>query len=363
MRRSFGGAAFGLVFVVGCASPESGLDAVTGVAGDVGETGSAPETGGAGENPGEAPIHTHPPAKSKPAHVVGGFAIDLPAETLSPGEERGACYIFPLEIEGPSRVVGGGKLTVGAGLHHGNIVTRPKTGEGFRPCPKGDSAGALGGEVTAVFEGGAVLFGSSTQIAGEEWQRFPDGMGFSVKEGQEVVAHMHYLNTSGEAFEVAPHYEWFTVDEGSVEHLVAPFAWALRGWQIPPKSDFTATGSCKMMGPMHLVHALPHMHRMGHALRAELRGGPFDGARFLDSKGYDPESGVMVEYDPSLDLSIADGFDFSCEWHNTLDKTLVEGVGDDEMCVLFGYAYPIENAYSAVSTGGDSCLLVAPNTP
>src|SRR5262245_11743026 len=77
----------------------------------------------------------HPPLSRPPANVVGGFKIDLPPLTLMPGEEREPCYIFPLKIQGPSRLVGGGSLTVGPGMHHGNITTHPKTGEGIRECP------------------------------------------------------------------------------------------------------------------------------------------------------------------------------------------------------------------------------------
>jgi hypothetical protein len=313
--------------------------------------------GGAGGAPGLG-FETRPPKKSKPAHVVGGFTIEVPALTLSPGEESHPCYIFPLEIEGPSRVVGGARLTVGPGMHHGNIVTQPKTGEGIRPCPDG-SGGLFGGEASAVFDGGAVLFGSSTQIQGEEWQRFPDGMGYPVKDGFEIVAHMHYLNPTSAPIEVAPRYEWFTVDEEKVDHLLAPFAWVLHDWEIPPMSEYTAAASCDVPGPMSLVHVLPHMHRMGRSFRAELEGGPHDGVPFLSSPGYDPENGVMLEYAPPLDLSVAERFRFSCTWRNTLDKPLVYGDGDNEMCILFGYAYPPESAYSALATGGSSCLLFA----
>lgn len=321
-------------------------------------------TGASSSSTTEAPLfQTHAPQKSKPQNVVGGFSIDLPTDTLAPGEEKEPCYIFPLDVKGPSHVVGGAKLTVGGGMHHGNIVTRPKTGEGIRPCPANDDAGKFGGEATAIFKGGAVLFGSSTQISGEEWQRFPDGMGYPIKEGFEIVARMHYLNVSNETVQVAPRYEWFTIDEASVEHLLGPFAWVLEGWEIPPKSKLTATGTCNVLGPMHLVHVLPHMHRMGRAFTADLLGGKYDGTRFLDSPGYDPDKGVMLEYDPPLDLSVADRFSFSCEWENTLDKTLVDGVGDNEMCILFGYAYPFENAYTALATGGDSCVLAVPPAP
>lgn len=347
-------------FLLGaCASLESSGSRVDLPAGGAGGAGGS----GAGGGTHGPLFETHPPMKSMPAHVVGGFSIDLPKETLQPGQEALSCYIYPLEIQGPSRVVGGARLTVRPGMHHGNIVTRPKTGEGFRPCPPADEAGGFGGEAESVFDGGAVLFGSSTQIQGEEWQRFPDGMGFPVKDGFEIVAHMHYLNVTSEPLEVAPRYEWFTVDEGAVEHLLAPFAWMLHGWEIPPMSEHTVTGECNVPGPMHVVHVLPHMHRMGRSFTADLLGGEHDGLRFLDSHGYDPENGVMLEYEPPLDLSVADRFRFSCTWQNTLDKPLHYGIGDDEMCFLFGFAYPPEHAYSAISSGGTGCLLVATSSP
>jgi hypothetical protein len=336
-------------FLVAC-SPAS--DATSGAGGS-----------GGGMTTSGSLFQTHPPEKSKPANVVGGFSIQLPKQTLKPGEELEPCYIFPLEVTGPSRVVGGAKLTVGPGMHHGNIVTRPKTGEGFRPCDPNDQAGQFGGEATAILKGGAVLFASSTQVHGEEWQRFPDGMGYPIKDGFEIVASMHYLNTTDAPLDVAPLYEWFTVDEAKIDHLLGPFAWALNGWQIPPKSEFTASGTCKVLGPMHLVHVLPHMHRMGREFTGDLLGGDHDGLRFLDSVGYDPDGGVMLEYEPPLDLSVADQFRFSCKWQNTLDKTLTNGIGDNEMCILFGYAYPFENAYSALSSGGDSCVLASPPSP
>jgi hypothetical protein len=98
---------------------------------------------------------------------------------------------------------------------------------------------------------------------------------------------------------------------------------------------------------------------MGKAFAADLIGGQYDGLRFLDSPGYDPENGVMLEYEPALDLSVADRFRFSCTWDNTLEKPLHYGIGDNEMCFLFGYAYPVDSAYSALSSGGTSCLLAA----
>jgi hypothetical protein len=303
---------------------------------------------------------SHPPRQEPPAHVVGGFEIAIPSATLMPGEETYPCYIFPLDVTGPSRLVAGGKLTVGPGMHHGNITTRPKTGEGIRPCPA-DESDPFGGEADDILKGGAVLFGSSTQISGTEWQSFPEGMAYAVRDGFEIVARMHYLNATSAPLELAPEYEWFTVDPASVTQEIGPFAWTLHQFAIPPHTTQTVTATCgNFPAPMHLVTVLPHMHKLGKRFTGGFVGGKLDGKLFLDSPGYNPDKGVMVAYDaPGVDLGQGDGATYACTWNNTLDKTIVEGVGDNEMCILFGYAWPPEHAYTTTATEG-GCLYIAP---
>lgn len=299
-----------------------------------------------------------PPLKEPPAHVVGGFSIELPGEELAPGEELTPCFIFPLEIEGGSRIVGGGVLHSPPGMHHGNITSRPKTGEGVRPCPEEDSG--IDSEALDILHGGAVLFGSSTQIQGDEWQSFPEGTGFRVKDGHEIVARMHYLNANGAPITVAPRYEWFTIDEARVTREIGPFAWTYRNFQIPPRSRHTVTASCRFPEPMQIVSVLPHMHSLGRGFTAEFLGGALDGQRFLDSPGYDPDRGVLLQYDPAIDLGQGEGARFSCTWDNPTDRTIEEGIGDDEMCILFGYGWPREHAFTATATSPESCVYIYP---
>src|SRR5207244_13286131 len=77
--------------------------------------------GGCGETPGP-PSFARPeqPARHPPDHTVGGFTAAIPPRTLVPGEEAFPCWIFPIDLQGTSRLVGGASLTVGPGMHHGN---------------------------------------------------------------------------------------------------------------------------------------------------------------------------------------------------------------------------------------------------
>jgi hypothetical protein len=302
----------------------------------------------------------HPPARQPPANAVGGFTIQLPAMTLMPGDEVQPCFVFPLDLQGPSHIVGGATLDATPGLHHGNITTRPKTGDGVRMCSDADQAG--GSEANDILMGGAVLFGSSTQFVGEEWQSFPSGMGYRIKDGYEIVARMHYLNATSAPLTVAPSYQWYTIDEATLRQELAPFIWEYKNFTIPAGATVTVTGDCTFPYPdhqMHLVNVLPHMHKLGIEFDAGVVGGPLDGQTFLKSPGYDPDKGVLTQYDPAIDLSAVTGVKFSCTWRNTLGQTVVEGVGVNEMCMMFGYAYPPAAAYSALATS-DACLMSTP---
>lgn len=301
------------------------------------------------------------PEQGPPPNAVGGFSITIPKETLAPGDETLPCWLFPLELEGPSRFVAAASLSVGDGLHHGNITTRKKTGEGVRPCPKDDNPGIVGGEAGDIIDGGAVLFGSSTQLVGTEWHRFPEGKAYRVKDGYEVVARMHYLNTGGSSISVEPKYRWYTIPEADVVDELAPFAWVLTDFEIPPLAEHSESRDCTFWKEMRVVDAMPHMHALGTRFHASFRGGPRDGELWLDHQGYDENTDIL-SYDPAVDLSQGEGVSFGCTWKNTFAKPIHEGIGDNEMCILFGYAYPAVNSFSAYA-GAGGCVVVLPPAP
>jgi hypothetical protein len=304
-----------------------------------------------------------PPNPMPPRNAVGGFSIELPPFTLMPGEEKEPCYLLPLEIKGPSRLVSAGVVTTTPGMHHGNITTRAKTGDGVRTCdPGGQDQLAL--EIAA---GGSVLFGSSTQVQGTEWLSFPEGMAFRIPDDQEIVARMHYLNASTKPITIAPRYEWFTIAESDLKQRLAPFAWTYLQFHIPPHSEYTVTADCPLPRPMNIVSALPHMHALGRRFTIGLSGGPRDGALVLDNNSYGNRGETDIRlFNPAIDLTQGGqgtGARFSCTWFNTFDKEIKYGVGDNEMCILFGYAYPPENTFSAAASEDLDCIAVSATHP
>ncbi len=301
-----------------------------------------------------------PPAAAPPANAVGGFEIELPAVTFAPGEEREVCFAMPLKLRGPSRLVNAGVVTTGPGLHHGNITTRTRTGDGVRTCDTGGQTD-LALEIAA---GGSVLFASSTQVQGSEWQSFPAGYAFAIGEDQEIVARMHYLNASSRPLVIAPRYQWFTIAAQDVQTELGPFAWTYFKFHIPPRSRYTVQADCPLQRPMHLVQLLPHMHALGRRFTLSFLGGPRDGQPIVDLTNYGVRGETDIrQFAPAIELSqggAGDGIRFACSWENTFDKVIEFGVGDNEMCIAFGYAYPPQNAASAGASEDVDCLPILP---
>ena len=328
-----------------------------------GDDASEPESGGeAGAAGAGGSTMGVRPEQGPPPNAAEAFSVQLPEFTLGPGQEIEPCWIAPLDIT-ESVFVAAASLTTTPGMHHGNVTSRPKTGEGLRECGPEDNAGVLGSEAGDIIKGGAVLFASSTQVEGTEWHRFPDGMAYRVRAGYEIVLRMHYLNSGTEPITVAPLYRWYSIPPADLVQELGPYYWSIRQFEIPPRTTHTVSSECFFYQDMHIVDALPHMHALGQRFTAGYAGGPRAGELWLDSKGFDPEAGVIHQYDPAVDLSQGDGATFSCTWNNTFDKVIGEGIGDNEMCILVGYAYPPENAFSALTSDGGSCLAVRPPDP
>jgi hypothetical protein len=314
----------------------------------------------------DAMASVHKPLQEPPPNAVGGFAIDLgdpsiQGTMLQPGQELFPCLVFPMGIHGSSNLVGGGVMTPSPGVHHGNITTGPSDGKpGIHPCP-GQSWTVDNSTQQAldVLNGGAVLFGSTTQIQVPEWESFPCGMAYAVKPGFQIVANMHYLNPASTAVQPKPRYQWYTIDPKALKQQLYPFAWKLTTFSLPPRTQQTVTGSCALPSAMHVVNVLPHMHHLGTGLDLSYLGGPLDGQPFLSSPGYDPSGTLQVQYTPSIDLGQGRGFTMSCSWNNTTDQTIVQGTGINEMCIVFGYAWPQPATYTALFSAGDTSQCVA----
>jgi hypothetical protein len=270
-----------------------------------------------------------PPPKS-------GFRIIAPPRIMLPGEEADFCLSWPFPTI-TNHVIYAGRLYTTPGLHHSNVITKavdPKLGPNPYPsCHPGASDPFS--QVPGVIPD--VLFANSTQVTGEETLAFPPGLGFRVDPAREITTNIHFLNTSAEPLRVEVAYDFFTMSDADLTTLVAPFFMQVNDFLIPPHTQGTVGTACDVYGGK-VVSLMPHTHNLSQRFTVDLlkEGGE---ERVLENGPFDAKSHIAI-YDPPIDLTAVQQMRFECLFNNTTDHDVVYGIGENEMCILFGYVYP-----------------------
>jgi hypothetical protein len=84
---------------------------------------------------------------------------------------------------------------------------------------------------------------------------------------------------------------------------------------------------------------MPHTHEHARRFTVDLVDYSGGEQRVMDEGNYDLESDISL-YQPLLDLTNVDQVRFSCTFENTSDDEITYGIGNNEMCILFGYVTP-----------------------
>jgi len=268
-----------------------------------------------------------------------GFRLVAPPRELGPGEEDAFCLSWPIP-DVTRRVVYSGRLYTTPGLHHSNVIAKPIDAElGENPYPDchpgaSDPFSNIGEAIPDV------LFANSTQVVGEETLVFPAGMGWRIDVTREVSTSIHFLNTTDAPQHIEVVYDFFTMDEAELTDEVAPFFMQMNEFSIAPHMTETIGKDCKVFGG-NVVSLMPHTHQWATRFTVDLL--PYAGGetRVLDDGTYDLESDIAL-YDPPLDLTDIDRLRYQCTFDNPLDHELHYGLGENEMCILFGYVTPVE---------------------
>src|SRR5262249_42005259 len=106
------------------------------------------------------------------------------------------------------------------------------------------------------------------------------------------------------------------------------------------------------------VDLMPHTHKFASAFTVDVVDRPENGGaekRVIDNGPFDAESHI-AGFDPPIDLTNVGKLRYACEFDNTTDHNIKWGIGENEMCVLFGYLYPVKYQFVAYTTNqGDPC--------
>lgn len=171
----------------------------------------------------------------------------------------------------------------------------------------------------------------------------PPEAGFAEEAGTTHWAiQIHYNNAQGLVGETdASGYDLCTTDQlrPNDADIMATGTMQI---DIPPRSTFTTT--CDLAypssyGPIKVLSAWAHMHRLGRAEYAKrMRGG--QDAMLLDVPAYDFSVGAGAT-SVNVDLGPGDTIQTMCQWRNDTDAAVRFGEGTgDEMCFAFLTYYP-----------------------
>jgi hypothetical protein len=271
-----------------------------------------------------------------------GFRIIAPPRSMKPGQEVDFCLSWPYP-KFQNHVVYAGRLYTTKGLHHSNLIAKPvDTAVGPNPYPScHPGASDPFSKVPQVIPD--VLFANSTQVTGEETLAFPPGKGYTVDPSRELITDMHLLNTTGETQIVEVAYDFFTMPEADLVDEVAPFVLQVDNFLIPPHTTGVVGSTCDVFGGS-VVEMMPHTHKLATKFTVDLLDLQGQPKRVIDNGAFDSQSHIEV-YQPAIDLTDDLSMKFECTFANTTDHNVVYGIGQNEMCILFGYLYPVKNQF------------------
>lgn len=264
-------------------------------------------------------------------------------QQLQAGQEITPCVQWSLRNEEAIYV---NAVTLGndGGFHHSNWFVVPESmypgDDGYFDCSDRSFT-----ELSAA-TAGTVLFAQSTQSR-EEVQRLPEGVVIKVPPRHKVVGGLHLLNVAPREVSTDLRMQLDLIHPGDVEVVATPFRLTYEALDIPADSEARFTGECDMASryealtgepfDMQVYWVLPHYHELGNYFQLEIVGGPRDGEELFELAGFNAEANGQA-FNPPVDMTGATGFRFTCGFDNPRAESVGWGIGDQEMCVMLGFA-------------------------
>lgn len=273
------------------------------------------------------------------------YRHSFPLESLAPGEEiNRRCVVWTLENE-TDLWVNTVRVTNPGGYHHSNWYFVP---EDFTPEPDGAFDCPRFNDLAAAVQGG-VLFAQSTQST-DETQQFGAGVALRIPKRSRIIANTHLLNVLPNAIETGLGLEIHTVATENVTVRLTPFRLVYNDLKIAPQKRTEVSASCDVQPEfektiegspftLKIHYVLPHYHELGEFFELRYVGGPRDGEAIIRLEGGTGEPwGHTFEEPIDVPGAGANGLAFTCGFNNPRTEEVGYGIGDQEMCVMLGFA-------------------------
>jgi hypothetical protein len=263
------------------------------------------------------------------------YSFDTSTYSLKPSEEvRYLCFTtrLPKDVE---TVITEITPKYGRAIHHlGIYQTLAPEPDGAFDCPQ------LVRETWLPLYGGGVESGTL---------KLPEGTGFHLPKGQQVLVQLHLLNATAQTVEDKATIVFKTADPAKTLTRAGMFGFDDRDLQIPPHTnDVEQVLDCPDVGvDMNVFAVFGHMHTMGKHI--ELSRGPQAGAEVLYQADWNfdeqPPLPAPVHIAPTADLHLR------CRYDNPTDNTVTYGESTyNEMCSFVFYYTPFESLNGCLKT-------------
>lgn len=293
------------------------------------------------------------PELALPDPPKSGFRLIAPARRLAAGQEVEDCHAWQYPQLQNLNVYAARVYTSG-GLHHSNVFGVPIAADGPSPYPAcAPKQADVDTQLPNILKGDImdVLFANSTQIQGGEQIVFPKGMAFKIKtEGREVATTVHWLNPSSSEIISEVVYDFFTMPDAQVTQEIVPFVSENESFSIPAHSKGLVETTCDLLHEGNIVSIMPHAHVRTTAFAVDLIDANGMMKTVLHDTGFDGTSHIHV-FDQPISTAGFTKIQHACSVNNDLGKPIVYGIGQNEMCTLFGYLYPPSAQQLGVARG------------
>lgn len=283
---------------------------------------------------GGTPPDSGAPPDSGPPPDASEIRFDTSTYTLKPGEEmRYLCFTTRLPGDAAT-IVNEIVPLYGKATHHlGIYYTLTAEPDGAFDCPE------LVRETWVPLYGGGAESGTL---------KAPEGAGFHLPKGQQILVQLHLLNAGSEPVSDKATIVFKTTDDKNAT-AAGMFGFDNRQIHIPAHtSDVVQTMSCPNVDvDMDVFAVFGHMHQLGKHIEVSRGAQPGDELLFEEGWNFDNQPTVPK----SFHISKTDTVHVRCTYDNPSDADFAYGESTfDEMCSFVFYYTPYTSLNGCVQS-------------
>lgn len=261
--------------------------------------------------------------------------------TMPPGTEG---YVCVRKTTTEDLYVSGFEAIIPSGTHHTLLTMGPPDApDGVTDCNAGMNRPQS-------------LFGSGL---GTDTLRFPDGVGFRIPAGTQLLLNLHLFNTTTEGISGTSGTRVRVMAKDDLVHEAEGVLAGTTNLNIPAGQTTVSTGYCTMTGDVTIFAVAPHMHQIGIYEKIVAESAAQGDVVLHDAPySFEEQSYELIE---PLTLLKGERVRVECTHRNTTNADVTFGQSStQEMCFGGLYRYPAQGGYFICSDGASAFTLNGP---